>query len=305
MNDPNNSNQIIPGESRNIRETEIHIQPSDAPTAPPPAERTPQIVYVSKSRSSCGTLALGGVGCGFILVVAFAVLMVTGGVSLSNLLSSFQLGNILNSASSLVATANVPPRAQIDQSQTILVNVQPLGQLVSVSSQLAQADVRVGVAQGALNACGFSANHVVQGAVEAGIDLTQISADDISYDSATNTYTLTLPYPQLTSCHIDYIRQYDRSFTTCNVDWDEARLLANYSSLISFRDQSLEGGILERAAAEARLVLGNFVQIATDATVNIVFEPPTENSLPATCNPDVPRSWQIDPITGQWVKVSS
>ncbi|MBE2181956.1 MAG: DUF4230 domain-containing protein [Anaerolineae bacterium] len=305
MNDPNQSNQIIPGESRNIRETEIQIQPSNAPIAPSPAERTPQIVYVSKSRGSCSTLLLGGLGCGFILVVALAVLMVTGGVSISNLLNSFQLGNILNSASSLVATANVPPRAQVDQSQAILVNVQPLGQLVSVSSQLAQADIRVGVAQGVLNACGFSATYVSQGAVEAGIDLTQISAEDVSYNSVTNTYTLTLPYPQLTSCRIDYIRQYERSFTTCNVDWDEARLLANYSSLLSFRDQSLEGGILERAAAEARLVLGNFVQIATDASVNIVFDPPIESSLTASCNPDTPRGWQLDANTGQWVKVAN
>jgi hypothetical protein len=110
-----------------------------------------------------------------------------------------------------------PPTAKVFSTQTIVNGIQPMGQLVSVSAQLAKADIYVGVKQGALNACGFSANHVAQGTVEAGIDLAQISDGDIVFDEKSNTFTITLPAPQLTSCRIDFIRQYQRSTTTCRL----------------------------------------------------------------------------------------
>jgi hypothetical protein len=46
---------------------------------------------------------------------------------------------------------------------------------------------------------------------------------------------------------VDYIRQYDTSTTACSIDWDEARLLAQYVSLQELRDDTLEAGILNRA----------------------------------------------------------
>ena len=111
-----------------------------------------------------------------------------------------------------------------------------------------------------------------------------------------------MPAPELTSCRVDYIRQYDRSFTTLGVDWDEARLLANYMALTQFRDDAIEGGILTRAETEARLVLGNFVRLLTGHPVEINFQQPEATELPPSCQPDVPQGWQYDAKTNSWRK---
>lgn len=271
-----------------------------APYAPPPGQPVPNITYIRQSNGGCKYIGFGMMGCLFLVGVSVAVLLVTGSVSLNGLINSFQLGNILGS----LANASVPAQASVQNSQTILVGIQPLGQLVSVSAQLAQAELRVGVTGGALNACGFSTNHVAQGTISAGVDLSRVTADDITFDAASNTYTIRLPYPELTSCSLDYIRQYERSFTSCNVDWDEARQIASVTALNNFRQQSLEGGILERAAGDAQLVLGNFVQMVSNANVVIAFDdPPAEPAIPPSCNPQAPPGWIQDAATGQWTKI--
>jgi hypothetical protein len=272
---------------------EITIPYGAAPYAPPPAPGQPPIYVIKRSpMSGCATLAIGGAGCMLIIGVIALVLTLTGVLSLSSI-----TGGITSAISSFGQAQ--PARVTVNSSQTLLQGIQPLGQLVSVSTQLAKADVGVNVAQGALNACGFSANHVVQGGVEAGIDLTRITLNNVVFDAARNTYVITLPYPQLTSCRVDYIRQYDRSFTTCNVDWDQARLLANYATINDFRDESVEGGILDRAASEARLVVANFVSIITGANVEVVFEPPQPGAMAASCSPALPDGWQLD-ANGTW-----
>jgi hypothetical protein len=296
MNDER-SKDIIPAGGREIDHARF-APPDAAPPAPPPAEAMPQITIVRSGNRGCGILALGVTGCLLMVAAGVLVLLLTGAVTVGGLINSFQLGPLLNTLSS---AASGPAQAVVDPARTILNGIQPLGQLVSVSAQLAAADVRVSVAQGALNACGFSANHVAEGAIEAGIDLTGVSEDDIRFDAATDTYTIRVPYPTLTSCRIDDIRQYERSFTTCNVDWDEARRLAGTAALGSFRDEALEGGILERAASDARLVLGNFVQVVSGANVRVEFEPPpAEAALPASCVPQAPAGWLQDPASGVW-----
>jgi hypothetical protein len=243
--------------------------------------------------SGCGLVLAGAGGCLLLVVVILAT---------SVLLGITSVNGILGGIGSVFTGAAPPPRAAINSTQTLVQGIQPLGQLVSVSTQLAKADISVGVQQGVLNACGYSANHVAQGAVEAGIDLTGITEDDIRFDAARETYVVTVPAPQLTSCRVDYIRQYDRSTTACAVDWDEARLLANYTSLVDFRDDAVEGGILTRAELETRIVLGNFVEMVTGSSVEIVFEPPAETVYPPSCQPDFPAGWFQDPATGMWVR---
>jgi len=248
-----------------------------------------------QSRSGCLTAFAGSVGCVVLLAVIIGALILLGVTSVNSVIGGisglFGIGN-----------AAPPPIASILSSQTIVQGIQPLGQLVSVSAQLAKADVSVSVGQGALNACGFSANHVVQGAVEAGIDLTQIDETDIRYDAEREVYVLTVPAPQVTSCRVDYIRQYDRSFTTCSVDWDEARLLANYQTLIDFRDDAVEGGLLTRAEIETRVVLGNFLRLLTGHPVEIIFETPETPIYPPSCVPAIPQGWRYDDTNGHWTQ---
>ncbi len=273
--------------------------PSDEIIPPLPATLTSGLAdepETRRSRSGCLWGIGGALGCVGILLLIPTVLIVVGTTSMGGLISS--VGGLFGLGAPQPATAN------IISTQTIVQGIQPLGQLVSISSQLAKADVAVSVGQGALNACGYSASHVVQGTIEAGIDLTQIQEADFAYDEDNDRYVLILPAPQLTSCRIDYIRQYDRSSTVCAVDWDEARLLANYISLNNFRDEAVEGGILSRAEQEARLVIGNFIRLVTNKTVEVIFRPAPEGETvaPSSCNPTTPAGWSYNPANGNWEK---
>ena len=272
------------------QEPETYV-PAPPPYQPPaPYEPTPP-TEERRGCSGCGWLFAGMGGCLLLIGIVVVASVLLGITSVNNIVGG--IGNIFTGAAA--------PRANITSTQTLVQGIQPLGQLVSVSTQLAKADIAVGVQQGVLNSCGFSANHVAQGAVEAGIDLTQITADDIRLDTIRNVYVVTVPAPQLTSCRVDYIRQYDRSTTACSVDWDEARLLASYTALLDFRDDAIEGGILNRAQNETRLVLGNFVKLVTGNNVEIVFDE-TQQPMPPSCQPALPDGWFQDPATGGWTR---
>jgi hypothetical protein len=285
---PPNSGQMLPLDDLN----------DYIPPPPPPLSGTvmaSEAIYDDPPRrgcAGCGWGVAGALGCLALLILPIIVLLLMGTITINGLLGGVQ--NVLK----------VPlPAAAVMSSQTIVTGIQPLGQLVSVSAQLAKADIFVGVQQGALNACGFSANHVAQGAVEAGIDLTKISEANIQFDASTDTYTITLPPAELTSCRIDFIRQYDRTLTACAVDWDEARLLANYQALTEFRNDAIEGGVLSRAQNEARIALGNFVTALTGQKVNIIFQAAeTTPDAPASCQPEIPAGWTFDSTQNAWVK---
>jgi hypothetical protein len=211
------------------------------------------------------------------------------------------LSAIVDTARNLV---NPPTIAHVDSRGTIISGIQSIGQLVSISVQLAEPEISVGVQQGGLNACGYLAAHVAQGTIEGGIDLTQITDESIDYDPVAEVYTIYLPAPQLTSCRIDFIRQYNRSTTICNVDWDGARVIAGYKALTGFRDDALEGGILERAKIEARLVIGNFASALNGNRVHIEFDETATTALPASCVPPIPEGWTYLEATDEWVKTS-
>src|SRR5690606_29247172 len=199
-----------------------------------------------------------------------------------------------------------PTTATIISSRTIVSSLQPLGQLVSISAEVAQADIGVSVHTGGLNLCGHSANHVAQGVIEAGVDITQVEEDNVTYDEATNTYTLTLPAPGITSCRIEYIRQYERSGggVTCGVDWDNVRLLAQHEVMSRFTADTLEAGILDRAERETTLLMQSFVNALTGSNVRVIYNPATgEPRLPSSCQPQVPRGWVFDEELNSWVKV--
>ncbi len=257
--------------------------PLAEPASQPPAQRRGR---------GCFYATIGSLGCVILILIIPLTLLILGVTSTSSLISS--LGGVLG--------VGQPPKASVISSQTIVEGIQPLGQLVSISVQLAKADIRVNINQGTADACGYGASHVAQGTVQAGIDLTKIKPGDLTYDSARQTYVLTLPQPQLTSCSVDYIRQYDQSFTTCSVDWDEARLLASYMALTSFRDDAVEGGILSRAQTQTQVVLGNFVRLLTGHPIEIDFAGPAATEVPASCSPDVPAGWSYSAANGVWTK---
>lgn len=260
------------------------------PTVPPTGYQAPEPPRERANGCAYGCAGMGG--CLVLIGVAVLVLVLTGVTSVNNLIGG--IGSALG--------AGRAPVASVLTTQTVVTSIQPLGQLVSVSAQLAKADIYVGIEAGLANTCGFGANHVAQGAVEGGINLTQLTAGDVQYDALRNTYIITLPAPELTSCRVDYIRQYERTTTACNVDWDEARFLAQYTALIDFRDDALEGGILARAQSEARDVIANFIGITTGANVEVNFRAPSVPTvLPASCQPDTPQGW-VQNANGTWTR---
>lgn len=238
----------------------------------------------------CKWLAIGTLGVVAIIALLIAGLVFSGVTSLNNILGGFTGG-----------LAAPPPQAAVVSTQTVVTSIQSMGQLVSISAQMAKADINVRITQGFMGASSFTTNHVAQGAIEAGIDLTQLTAANVSHDPLTNTYTVVLPAAQLTSCRVDYIRQYGYSGTLLPVDRDSARLLANYTALVEFRDDALEGGILNRAQEQAALVFSNLVNTLTGGQTVITFSeasPP----LPQSCEPDIPGSWRYDPATQAWTQ---
>ncbi len=269
--------------------------PVPASTPPPetvivPASKTP--VDTNRKRPGCtGCLGCAGLVSAALIVAVAAVivaLIVGGGSTVTAIFDGFR---------SLVSP---PTIATVGSTQTIVTSIAPLSRLVTISAQLARADVPVQVASGALNACGYSAYHVVQGTIEAGVDLSLIRPDDIVFDPLRDRYTVTLPGPQYTNCSIDYSRQYQQSFTTCVADWDATRILAEYTSMQSMIEDTFEGGLLERAGTEATSVLTGFITALTGKPVDIVFDPSRQPPIPAQCERRAPPGWTYDAVLNRW-----
>lgn len=240
----------------------------------------------------------GGWGCTRV-VIALA-LIAAALIAVLILSTQITLGGLASGLTTLLAPG--PAQITVVPSQTIVNSIQPMGQLVSISVQLAKADIEVSISQGLLGASSFSTSHVAQGTIEAGIDLTRLSVSDVVYDAASGTYTVTLPPAQLTGCHVDYIRQYAYSGTILPVDRDQARQLAEYTAVIEFRDDALESGILGRAEEQARLVFANLVSALTGSKTEIVFNRAVQLPLPPSCEPDPPGNWSYDPATQTWTQ---
>lgn len=182
----------------------------------------------------------------------------------------------------------------------VLQHIQEMGQLVVISAELARGDIHVAVSDGA---CSHGANHVAQGVIEAGIDFTAIDEGDIERESFFGNYTIQLPPARLTSCRMEYIRQYEGSFTLCGVDWDTVRRLAQYQAMSDFVQRVQENAILERAEEQASVIVGSFVSGLTGKNTNVEFKKAdVEPDLPESCQPEIPSGWQFDDAAGEWTK---
>ena len=179
----------------------------------------------------------------------------------------------------------------VEHSFTIVTGMQGMGDLVTVKHEVAKTDIKVEIKRGIFNIGGYSANHIAIGAVEAGIDFDAIDENSVRY--ANYTYTVTLPAPVITSCRIEYIDQNEYSLTLLKADWDTVRQIAQAEALEQFADEMIEVGILERAAEEAEIRVGDFVRHLTESPANIVFEDRSgDPELPESCKPIAPSGWE-------------
>lgn len=274
---------------------------SNLPAVPPPPE--PIVVKGVSSVATPAATKQSKRGCGMGCLTCGLVIGVSGLAAITVIIVALLLGGTttINALFGGIRGLIAPPViAVVGDTQTSVIDLAPLSQLVTISTQLARADVPVQVSGGALNACGYSAYHVVQATLAAGVDLSQVQTGDVIYNETTGRYTITVPAPQYTSCSVDYSRQYERSFTTCPVDWDAARQLAEYTSLQAMMQETFEGGLLERAGDEAETVLSGFVGTLTGKPVDIVFDASRQPPFPAQCERRIPDGWTYDAVSNQW-----
>lgn len=135
---------------------------------------------------------------------------------------------------------------------------------------------------------GDSVVMVTVGVIEAGIDVSQISQDDILFDETSNTLTLRLPYPSLQSCFLDENQSYivERNTALFGVPLANLEDAIRQNALIDYRDRAIEEGILATAQVEAERVMREFLSLILnpETVLLIQFEAPVANApLPATC----------------------
>lgn len=133
---------------------------------------------------------------------------------------------------------------------------------------------------------------VIAGHINAGVDLGDLTEEDIVIDG--DTLTIRIPAPTLQDCFLNeqesYVVSRDTGLFTAqapNLD-DEARQFA----VREFRDMALEEGILLDANAQAAEVIGGSMQLLIDtvapenfSAVQIVTETPdtTTTEYPSSC----------------------
>jgi hypothetical protein len=274
------------------------IMSSDTPLIVPDGEEEEyeDEYYEEDGRSGCSGCGWGVAAAGCLIAVPLmiiAVAMFAGVATIGGVFDS--IGDIFR---------NEPRQATVETTRTILTSIEAQAQLVTISADYSSTNVRVSIRDGFQNSCGFTASHSSEGTIQAGIDLSLVSAEDVTYNTLNETYTITLPPPHLISCNVDVV-QYDRSFTVCNADWDGARLIAEYTATTGFRDESLESGILGRAEVEAYDTLVEFLgNVVNGATIEIVFAPYDpqgfNSTLPNSCQPEPPLGWTFDEVNNTW-----
>jgi hypothetical protein len=81
------------------------------------------------------------------------------------------------------------------------------------------------------------------------------------------------------------------------------RVLAQYESMSLFTQDTLQGGILERAERETTLLMQSFVEALSGSKVEIAYAAPdAEPTLPPSCIPQIPRGWSLSAENHEWVK---
>jgi len=230
-------------------------------------------------------VAFGQFMLGFaIIVVAFgAVVFITIGNGWANLLKAL----------------NITPNITVFDTRTIVNSVKPMGDLVSISEQYATADVRVDIRGGLGGACNQWAQYAYIVEIQAGTDLTNIKASDISFDKETESYTITLPPPRLTSCNVyDNFSRYRFhepavSDAICQSYEKEYTQFGEYQVIELIREQALSSGILDRAVAENDQTLSGFFSAVLNQTVNIEYkEQEPEHAI--NCYPEISGGWLLN-----------
>ncbi len=185
---------------------------------------------------------------------------------------------------------------------TILSGIRAQAKLITMQMELALVDLKV--RNPASRACAYTAKHVAEGVFEAGIDLSAIDENSVDYHLFGNSYTLRMPAPVLSSCRIEFFRQYDKlggGTAVCfHNNWSAMSDIGRHLSMEALVQEALERRILEKAQQQATYVLGDLVRELTGRNVHIEYaEAPDEPLIPSSCRLDLPPGWEQD-SEGGW-----
>jgi hypothetical protein len=135
---------------------------------------------------------------------------------------------------------------------------------------------------------GDSVVMVTVGVIEAGIDVSQISQEDILFDEANNILSIQLPYPTLQSCYLDENQSYivQRDIALFGVPLANLEDTVRQYALIDYRDRALEEGIITAAQTEAEVVMRDLLGLILNPETSLIIQfdaPIPDTPLPASC----------------------
>lgn len=128
---------------------------------------------------------------------------------------------------------------------------------------------------------------VAVGHVTGGIDLSQLTENNITIDGG--TIRISLPAPALQDCFLNegasYVAERDTGLFAANAPNLEGQ--ARQYAIAQFRQSALEGGILDEVNRQAQIAIGQFVSLLNlpaITAVNVTTTPPDPNApLPPSC----------------------
>lgn len=231
-----------------------------------------------------------------IVAVAIVAFVVATMFNASNMLGN-AAGVLFSSwGAALLGSNTITP---IDTSKITLPSVEPfneLSQLTTMRYNYANIVTISTEMPPALQALyGSSLALVAVGHIEAGVDMGQMTQEDIAYDGETRTLTLNIPAPTLTTCYLDTQRTYVADQRTGVFASNQPRLNdeSRRYALRRFRDMAQEEGILADAQAKAEAVVKGFAETLVNAplpadavpvTVVVTTKPAPKNApLVETC----------------------
>jgi len=127
---------------------------------------------------------------------------------------------------------------------------------------------------------------VAVGHIQAGIDVSSITADSVVYDEINNQLTVSLPAPTLQDCFLDEGESYivERKSGLFAQPSPAIDTATRRYALRQFLTMALEDGILEEARTQAVAVMSGLIGDLTQADVQIEIAPADPNApLPDTC----------------------
>jgi len=168
-------------------------------------------------------------------------------------------------------------------------SLKPVANLTTVEVKVAKIGVQV---KANYQLCSFGGEYLVNGTIEAGVNLSDFSASNISYDNKKDLYTVSLQRPTITRCEFTQKRYHDWQGACGSIDKSSIDSVATYVTSTSMIQDVVDGGIIPHAEREASILIENIIKTLSNRNTEVEFvDATTPMTLPPSCNPEIPRGW--------------